>query len=152
MWRNIEKRSCKPLIYAVEKQKILHVVSVCLRHWLSNTQTFVPYWIVVCGLSDSKISLPIVTKTTRNSGKMLLNTKCVFWFYLRRYWTQNMCFDFVYNVTEHKMCVLILSTTLLNTKCAFWFYLQRYWTQNVRFDFIYNVTEHKMCVLILSTT
>ena len=60
------------------------VLWVCVCSLGYQARTRVPCCIMVCGLSGFTISLPIISQTARFSEKMLVNTKCVFWFYLQR--------------------------------------------------------------------
>ena len=86
-----------------------------------------PYYTAICGLPRSTMFYPRYLIDGKIFGKKLLNTKCVFWFCLqllsetflilrrierdsffhvipqtaqfskKSYWTQNVCFDFLYN-------------------------------------------------------
>jgi len=69
------------------KQRIIkyyNCVTACVSYPACNAH--VPYYIVICGLSGSIILLHIISYTARFSRK---------------------------NVNEHKMCVLIFSTTFV---------------------------------------
>ena len=74
-------------IFVLKKQEVLHTPSSCLSFQLSNIQTHLPYFIVICGLSVSIIFIQII------SGKCNFRT----------------------NVIEYKLCVLTLFTTFSET-------------------------------------
>jgi len=112
--------------------------------------------------------------------KMLLITKCVFWFSLQLLSETFLILRRIQrDIIEHKMCVLIFSTTFvwnishseknwarydkkcILSSCGLLFIIDRFkWSliqylptlSHKRHDFRKNVTEHKMCVLIFSTT
>jgi hypothetical protein len=62
---------------------VLHNLSVCSLSYPA-CKAHAPYYIVICGLSSFTIFFLIILKTARFSGK--------------GYWTQNMYFDFLYNI------------------------------------------------------
>jgi len=56
----------------VEDQKVLHILSVCLRPSLSNMHSAAPYYIVICGLPDSTVFSTLSQKKGTIFGKKII--------------------------------------------------------------------------------
>jgi hypothetical protein len=83
---NVKLRHVRVSTVAVEKQQVLHILSVCLYSCLSYAActAHAPYHLVICGLSGSYHTFQhCIINGTIFWKKKLLSKKLVFWFPLQ---------------------------------------------------------------------
>ena len=120
MYVKVILRDVRVTIVAVQKQRLLHNQSeciYCLWYRASNAQG--PY----CHLWSApfyNIFPHYVINGAIFEKEKLLNTKCVFWFFLQ---FLSETFLIIFPTLSHKRHDF-RKKSLLNTKCVFWFSLQ----------------------------
>jgi len=71
-----------------------------------------------------------------------------FFIFSTNYWTQNVCFHFLYKLLDIK-CVFSFSLQITGHKMCVFIFSTNYWTQNVCFHFLYKLLDTK-CVFSFS--
>jgi len=79
---NVTLIRVRTTIVPVEKQLVLHILSVCLHPGFPGCNAHAPYYIVICSLRCCTTFLLIIGQTARFSGKTFIEHEiCVLMFY-----------------------------------------------------------------------